>query len=49
MKNYTDENRTINTDNLFNINSELIDIGKANFTIADYKRENLENINKYLK
>ena len=53
MKSYKNENRQINNDNLFNINRlGLIDTLESgnNLTIGlDYKRENIDNINKYFE
>ena len=53
MKSYKNENRQINNDNLFNINRlGLIDTLESgnNFTLGlDFKRENIDNINKYFE
>ena len=53
MKSYKNENRQINNDNLFNINRlGLIDTLESgnNVTLGlDYKRENINNINKYFE
>ncbi len=53
MKNYTDENRRINNDNIFNIDRlGLIDTLESgqNLTLGiDYKKERLNNINKYFE
>ena len=52
MKNYNSENRTINTENLFNINrlglSDTFEKGKSLTIGIDYKKESLEDINKHL-
>ena len=52
MKSYKNENRQINNDNLFDINRlGLIDTLESgnNLTLGfDYKREKIDNINKYL-
>ena len=53
MKNYKNENRRINNDNLFNIDRlGLIDTLESgqNLTLGlDYKREKISNINKYFE
>ena len=53
MKSYKNENRQINNDNLFNINRlGLIDTLESgnNVTLGlDFKRENINNINKYFE
>ena len=53
MKSYKNENRQINNDNLFNINRlGLIDTLESgnNLTLGlDFKRENIDNINKYFE
>ena len=53
MKNYTNENRQINTDNLFDIDRlGLIDTLESgqNLTLGiDYKKEKFDNINKYFE
>ena len=53
MKNYKNENRRINNDNLFNIDRlGLIDTLESgqNLTLGlDYKRERISNINKYFE
>ena len=53
MKNYKQENRQINTDNLFNIDRlGLIDTLESgqNLTLGfDYKREKIDNINRYFE
>ena len=53
MKNYNSENRTINTENLFNINrlglSDTFEKGKSLTIGVDYKKENLKNINKHFE
>tara|TARA_B000000565_G_scaffold254200_1_gene232125 strand:- start:489 stop:1403 length:915 start_codon:yes stop_codon:yes gene_type:complete len=53
MKSYKNENRQINNDNLFNINRlGLIDTLESgqNLTLGlDYRRENLNDINKYFE
>ncbi len=53
MKNYTNENRNINTDNLFNINrlglSDTFEKGKSLTIGIDYKKESLEDINKHFE
>ena len=53
MKSYKNENRQINNDNLFNINRlGLIDTLESgqNLTLGlDYKKENIDNINKYFE
>ena len=53
MKNYTNENRRINNDNIFNIDRlGLIDTLESgqNLTLGiDYKRERLNNINRYFE
>ena len=53
MKNYTNENRRINNDNIFNLNRlgliDTLESGK-NLTLGiDYKKEKLDNINKYFE
>ena len=53
MKSYKNENRQISNDNLFNINRlGLIDTLESgnNLTLGlDFKRENIDNINKYFE
>ncbi len=53
MKNYKNENRQINYDNIFNINRlGLIDTLESgqNLTLGlDYKKEKIDNINKYFE
>ena len=53
MKGYKNENRQINTDNIFNIDRlGLIDTLESgqNLTLGlDYKKEKIENINKYFE
>ncbi len=53
MKNYKSENRRINNDNIFNLNRlGLIDTLESgeNLTLGiDYKKEKLDNINKYFE
>ena len=53
MKSYKNENRQINNDNLFNINRlGLIDTLESgqNLTLGlDYKKEKIDNINKYFE
>ena len=53
MKSYKDENRQINNDNLFNINRlGLIDTLESgqNLTLGlDYRKENINDINKYFE
>jgi len=53
MKNYTDDNRRINNDNIFNLDRlGLIDTLESgqNITLGiDYKKERLDNINKYFE
>jgi len=53
MKNYNDDNRRINNDNIFNLNRlSLIDTLESgqNLTLGiDYKKEKLNNINKYFE
>ena len=53
MKSYKNENRLINNDNIFNINRlGLIDTLESgqNLTIGlDYKKEKIDNINKYFE
>ena len=53
MKNYKNENRQINNDNIFNINRlGLIDTLESgqNLTLGlDYKKEKIDNINKYFE
>ena len=53
MKNYNNENRTINTDNLFNLNrlglTDTFEKGKSLTVGVDFKKENLKNINKYFE
>ena len=53
MKNYKNENRQINNDNLFNINRlGLIDTLESgqNLTLGlDYKKERIDNINRYFE
>ena len=53
MKNYTDENRSLNVDNLFNINrlglSDTFEKGKSLTLGIDYKKENLKNINQFFE
>ena len=53
MKNYNNENRTINTDNLFNLNrlglTDTFEEGKSLTIGVDFKKENLKNINKYFE
>ncbi len=53
MKNYNDENRRINNDNIFNIDRlGLIDTLESgeNLTLGiDYKKEKINNINKYFE
>ena len=53
MKTYSNENRRINNDNIFNINRlgliDTLESGK-NLTLGiDYKKEKLNNINKYFE
>ena len=53
MKNYTNENRRINNDNIFSLNrlslTDTLESGK-NLTLGiDYKKEKLNNINKYFE
>ena len=53
MKNYTQENRRINNDNIFNINRlgllDTLESGQ-NLTLGlDYKKEKIDNINKYFE
>ena len=53
MKNYTQENRRINNDNVFNINRlgllDTLESGQ-NLTLGlDYKKEKIDNINKYFE
>jgi len=53
MKNYNDKNRRINNDNIFNLNRlsliDTLESGK-NLTLGiDYKKEKLNNINKYFE
>ena len=53
MKNYKNENRPINNDNIFNLNRlGLIDTLEAgeNLTLGlEYKKEKIDNINKYFE
>ena len=53
MKSYSDENRQINNDNIFNIDRlGLIDTLESgqNLTLGiDYKKEKIDNINKYFE
>ncbi len=53
MKNYSGLDRTINTNNIFNINrlglNDSFESGKSLSLGIDYKKENLENNNKYLE
>ena len=53
MKNYSNDNRRINNDNIFNLNRlSLIDTLESgqNLTLGiDYKKEKLNNINKYFE
>ena len=53
MKNYNTEDRNINVDNLFNINrlglSDTFEAGKSLTIGFDYKKENLNDINKYFE
>ena len=53
MKNYKNENRRINNDNIFNINRlgliETLEAGE-NLTLGlEYKKEKIDNINKYFE
>ena len=53
MKNYKNENRRINNDNIFNINRlgliDTLETGQ-NLTLGfDYKKEKIDNINKYFE
>ena len=53
MKNYKNENRRINNDNIFNINRlgliDTLETGQ-NLTLGfDYKKEKINNINKYFE
>ena len=53
MKGYKNENRKINNENIFNINRlGLIDTLESgqNVTLGlDYKKEKIDNINKYFE
>ena len=53
MKNYKNENRRINNDNIFNVNRlGLIDTLESgqNLTLGlEYKKEKIDNINKYFE
>ena len=53
MKNYNTEDRNINVNNLFNINrlglSDTYEAGKSLTVGFDYKKENLDDINKYFE
>ena len=53
MKNYKNENRKINNDNIFDINrlgmTDTLESGQ-NLTLGfDYKKEKIDNINKYFE
>tara|TARA_B100000886_G_scaffold318830_1_gene259153 strand:- start:175 stop:843 length:669 start_codon:yes stop_codon:yes gene_type:complete len=53
MKNYKNENRRINNDNIFNVNRlgliETLEAGE-NLTLGlEYKKEKIDNINKYFE
>ena len=53
MKNHKNSTRTINTDNIFSINrmgiSDSFEANKSLTLGIDYKKENLEDINKYFE
>ncbi len=53
MKDYSDSSRALNVDNLFDINrlglSDTFETGKSVTLGIDYKKEKLENINKYFE
>ena len=53
MKNYNTEDRNINVNNLFNINrlglSDTYEAGKSLTVGFDFKKENLDDINKYFE
>ena len=53
MKNYSNTNRTLSADNIFDINrlkiSDSFEQGKSLTLGVDFKKESLENINKYFE
>ena len=53
MKNYSDSSRALNVDSIFDINrlglSDTFETGKSITLGIDYKKEQLENINKYFE
>tara|TARA_A200000113_G_scaffold79929_1_gene70993 strand:+ start:101 stop:766 length:666 start_codon:yes stop_codon:yes gene_type:complete len=53
MKNYSDSNRKIGVSNIFNVNrlglTDSFEEGKSLTIGLDYKREDLDNINKYFE
>ena len=53
MKNYSSENRKISASNLFDINrlglTDTFESGKSLTVGVEYKKENIENINKYFE
>ncbi len=53
MKNYSADDRTINVDNIFNINrlgiNDSFEEGKSLTLGIDYKKENLSDINRYFE
>ena len=53
MKNHKSASRTINTDNIFSINrlgiNDSLETDKSLTLGVDYRKENLENINKYFE
>ncbi|MBD1152660.1 LPS-assembly protein LptD [Pelagibacterales bacterium SAG-MED22] len=53
MKNYSDSNRKIDVSNIFNINrlglTDSFEEGKSLTVGLDYKKEDLDNINKYFE
>ncbi len=53
MKNYSDSSRALNVDNIFDINrlglSDTFETGKSITLGIDYKKEKIENINRYFE
>ena len=53
MKNYSNDNRRINNDNIFNLNRlsliDTLESGQSATLGIDYKKEKLNNINKYFE
>ena len=53
MKNYTSENKRINNDNIFNLNrlglTDTLESGESLTLGIDYKKEKIEDINKYFE